>query len=51
MKTVPLDFESISGRALIFEFKLDFKFTNQTCMILSRAIQTLPIVQGSEEMP
>lgn len=47
----PLDLENMSGKVCLINFNFDYKFEDQSALILCEAIQAMPIERNIKLMP
>lgn len=48
---VQLDFQNIETRMFCFDMQVEFQFTNETILSLSKTIAAFPVLNNEKEMP
>jgi hypothetical protein len=51
MKRVELNFQNIQSRLLCFDMQVEFIFTDDTIMSLTKTLATFPQLQNEKDMP
>lgn len=50
-EAVSLDFENITSQVLCFNMEVEFTFTNDTLLSLSKTLSSFPVVENRSHMP
>jgi len=51
LQQVKLDFQNIQSRILCFDMQVEFNFTNDSLMALSKTLSTFPTIKNEKQMP